>query len=399
MHFINEYITLLQVVVRIFDLKNKFESSTYHYSLDDVSFPSFGTDPLEPPQLLEVSLLTQLSRNQHPNIMELISSFKANTIEQHELFAQKLNPDNPKKMYTTAPVADFMILQSPKVHLTEYLNTLKRSGNLVSRSSTVTSEKMILSTLAQVLLAVGHLINNQIAHCAISSNNIYVDESDYNTILLSNFSHAIQLNSQKTNLERIRQTQSRLLADLNGSPSRRHCVFSPEVMEAIENSELENAFLHGELKKIFAKNDTYSAAWMVYCWALSKSHSFLNQEQTKSYSYEDIPELIDFSPQCNHLLKRLIAYNHRDRLSPMEGAMACFVLIFGPVASDMRTEDQCYEWLLAETVEFYMRPVLIDSKVRDYTDSFSKLLCMYLTVASSNPKGVWEACSFFNNYC
>ena len=382
--------------MKVYDLKNKYESTTYHSFSDEGSFSSLLADTIGSPQLLETSLLTQLSYSPHPNIAGMIANFRAYTNEQHEMFAQQLNPDNPKKMYTTARTADFLILQSPIVPLSEYHETQKRTRKLIGRGSEVVHETVVLSTLSQLLLAVGHLINNQIAHCAVSLNSTFIDENDSNTLLLSNFSHAVQLSSQKQNLERIRLTQCRLLADLSNSLGNRHCVLSPEVVEAVENSELENAFLNGELKTLFAKNDVYAAAWMVYCWVLSKSHSFLNQDRRKPYSYNDIPYISDFSPQCNHLLRKLIAYDQKERLSPMEGAMACFVLIFGPTISSMKSEDQCNEWLLAETVEFYMRPVLVDSKVRDYTDSVSKLLCLYLTVASSNPSGVWNACRFFS---
>lgn len=321
----------------------------------------------------------------------MLTSFKANTNEQHELFAQQMNPDNPKKMYTTGRVASFIVLQSPKLNLREHLESKLRK---VSRSCDVLSEEKVLSILSQVLLAVGHLVNSHVAHCAISASNITVDESDGNRILLSNFSHAVQLNSQK--LERIHQVHSRLKADLSRALCKRHCILSPEVVEAVENSKLETAFLNGELKNLFAKSDTFSTACMVYGWFLTSSRSFLHQERLTPYTYADIPYLSEFSPHFNHLLKKLVAYNHRERLSPMEGAMACFVLIFGPAFSEVKTEEECYTWLLAETVQFYMRPVLVDSKDRDYADSSSKLLCMYLTIASCNPKGVWNACRFLN---
>lgn len=359
------------------------------------SFPSLYADT-SMPRLQEISLLTQLSQTPHPNITELIASFRANTNEQHELFAQQMNPDNPKKMYTTARIADFMVLQLPTVTLRGHLEALRKSTKAL-RMSDVFPESMVLSVLSQVLLAVGHLVHNQIAHCAVTLRNLYIDESDGDRIILSNFAHAVQLNPQKQNLERVRQMHSRLKADIGCNLKNRHCVLSPEVVEAVENSDLENAFLQGELKSLFAKNDTYSVAWMIYSWFLSKSHSFIHQDRIKPYAYNEIPYLSEFSPQCNYLLRKLVAYDCKERLSPMEGVMACFVLIFGPSTSNVSTEDECYKWLLAETVEFYMRPVLVDSKVRDYADSFSKLLCLYLTVASTNPKGVWNACRFFSN--
>lgn len=326
--------------------------------------------------------------------MHLIASFKANTIEQHELFAQQMNPENPKKMYTTGRVADFLVLQSPRVHLREHLDLMKKTKKFLE----VFPERMILSVLSQVLLAVGQLVHNQISHCAVSASNIFLDEGDTNRIQLSNFSHAVQLNTQKMNLERVRQMQSRLQAEIGSCASSRHCVLSPEVVEAVENLELENAYLRGELKNLFSKNDTYGAALMIYSWFLNNSHSFIHQDRMKPYSYKDIPYLTECSPHCNHLLRKLLAYDFNERLSPMEGAMACFVLIFGPAISDIKTEEQCYKWLLAETFELYLRPVLVDSKVRDYTDSLSKLLCVYLTVASSNPRGVWEACRFLSKH-
>lgn len=339
--------------------------------------------------------MSHLSHTPHPGVVELLARFKAYTSEQHELFAQQMNPDNPKKIYTTGRIADFLVLQSPKTNLREYLDVIRTMRKSL-RSSEIFSEEMVLSVLSQVLLAVVHLVNNQIAHCAVSSCNVFIDESDRNRVLLSNFSHAIQLNSQKQDLERVRQMHSRLRADISNNPGNRHCMLSPEIMQAVETSELENAFQRGELKTLFAKSDTYGAASMVYSWCLSDSHSFMRRDRLRPYTYNDIPYLSEFSPQCNHMLRKLVAYDHKERLSPMEGAMVCFVLIFGPTFSDIKTEDECYKWLLAETVQFYMRPVLVDSKVRDYSDPSSMLLCMYLTVASCNPRGVWEACKFLN---
>ena len=330
-------------------------------------------------------------------MVELLARFKAYTSEQHELFAQQMNPENPKKIYTTARVADFLVLQSPRTSLKEHLDVI-RTRRQSLRSSELLPEEAVLSILSQVLLAVVHLVNNQIAHCALTSCNIFVDEGDRNRVLLSNFSHAVQLNSQRQDFERVRQMHSRLKADVSTELGRRHCVLSPEVVEAVEGSKLEDAFMQGELKTLFGKNDTYGAALMVYSWFLSDFHPFTHPDRSKPkpYLYGDIPYLREFSPQFNHVLRTLVAYDHKERLSPMEGAMACFVLMFGPAFSDIKTEEECYKWLLAETVQFYLRPVLVDSKLRDYTDPASMLLCMYLTTASCNPRGVWEACRFLN---
>ena len=305
-----------------------------------------------------------------------------------------MNPENPKKIYTTARTATFMILRAPKVNLRTNLETLRRGTKALKAD--VFPETMVLSVLSQVLLAASHLIHNQIAHCAISLCNVFVDENDSDRVVLADFSHAVQLDSQKQNLERVRQVHSRLKAEVGSNLRRGHCMLSPEVVEAVENSELDSAFLRGELKQVFAKSDTFSTAWMIYSWFLGSSHSFLQQDRIKPYTYKDIPFLGELSPHCNHLLRKLVAYDSKERLSPMEGVMACFVLIFGPNVANISTEEECYKWLLAETVEFYMRPVLVDSKVKDYTDSFAKLLCVYLTVASSNPRAVWDACKFFS---
>lgn len=363
--------------------------------MDEVSLPTPYADTLSL-HLPEISLLTQLSMTPHPNITEMITSFRANTNERHELFAQQMNPDSPKKMYTTARTADFIVIRSPKVNLGAHLEMLRRNTKALKLSD-VFPERMVLSVLSQVLLAVGHLVYSQIAHCAVSMCNICIDEKDSDRIVLANFSYAVQLNSQKQNLERVRQMHSRLQADIGSNLRKGHCMLAPEVVEAVENSELESAFLQGELKHVFAKSDTFSAAWMIYTWFLGASHSFIHQDRIKPYAYSNIPYLSQFSPHCNQLLRKLVAYDSKERLSPMEGVMACFVLIFGPNISSISTEEECYKWLLAETVEFYMRPVLVDSKVRDYSDSLSKLLCVYLTVASSNPRAVWEACRFFSN--
>ncbi len=380
------------MVVKGYDTDNQEEGSSYHYSLEDQPESCVNTANM----LAEVALLTQLSKSPHPNITSLITAFRAHTGEQRQLFSRQMDLDIPTRICVTSPVADCMVLEQPEVQLCEFFE-LQRKSRKSLRSYEVIPESTVLSLLAQVLLAISHLTNNQIAHCAVQSSNVHVDQDNNNSVQLCNFSQAVQLDCKKLNLERVCLTQRRLQSEISCDMSRRHCVLAPEVEEAVEKSELEMAFLKGSFMSIFAKNDVYGAALMVYNCFLNKSHSFLNRNQRKPYSYHDIPDLTDFSPQCNHLLKKMVAYDHRERLAPMDGAMACFVLLFGPVISDMKSEDQCYKWLLAETVEFYMRPVLVDSKMRDYTDSFSKLLCMYLAVASSNPRKVWEACRFFSS--
>jgi len=380
-------------MLKVYDLKNKEESSSYHYSLDDQPLTLVNTTFTPLP---EISVLTQLSKSLHPSITSLIASFRAHTTKQHQLLAQQLSTENPHKLFTAAHVADCLILEQPKEQLCDFFESQRRSRKCF-RSHDVIPESTVLSILSQLLLAISHLVKNQIAHCAVKSGNVHVDQDNNNSIHLCNFSQAEQLDTKKLSLERIRHTQARLKSEVSVDMSKRHCVLAPEVVEAVENSELEIAFIKGTYKNIFAKNDTYGVALLVYSCFLNKSHSFLNRDRRKPYEYREIPDLTEFSPQCNHLLKKLVAYDHKERLAPMDGAMACFVLLFGPVVSDMKSEDQCYKWLLAETVEFYMRPVLVDSKMRDYADSFSKLLCMYLAVASSNSRKVWEACRFLSS--
>ena len=379
------------MIVKLFNLKNWEESSQYHCLIPGTSscetVPSLQS--VSQPQAHEVAVLKQLSHLPHPNIIQLVSQFKANVGDQYDTFAHNVNPTNPKAMYSTAPTGEFLLLRSPDLKLSTYFEDLHK------RHKHCIPEAVMLHTLAQLLLAVTNLLRNNIAHCSIKPENIYIDTKDRDTILLANFSHSIQLSTQKLNVEAVQRIQQRLACS-------DHCTLSPEIAKSVEECGLEYAFSHGSLQTLFATNDSYTVGRMMYRLLLGESHEFVKRSSSNFYSYDQIPTLDNLSPQCNHLLKKLIACNPKERLSALDSALASLVLLFGPRLSQVSTVEDCHQWLLAESMEFYMRPVLSDYKSPsgedlDACDSYSKLLCMYLIVAGADPKRVLNASRFFDD--
>lgn len=370
----------------MFNLRDPQESGLYHHLTAKHTLAN-GDDTVCLTHLNEIAILQQLSGSPHPNIVQLVSHFKANVANQYDRFAQQVQQNTQEAIYVTGQIADFTVVSSPSLSLRRHFEDLKSS------SFYVISESKVLSMLSQVLLGVAHLNRNQISHNAIHPDNIFIDSEDRNTLLISNFSNAIKMDVGGQDLAEFRETVGKLRSDLSSTKS--YCRLAPEVHEALEAIDCESTILQSGVHNLFQTSDSYAAAKVMYELLLGPSHKFIRDLDAMCYSYDHIPSLNSLSSLCNHLLKTLFAYDPANRLPALEGAIACLVLLFGPNPSQISSVKECKEWVLAETVEFYMRPVLNDTLNPDYSDSLSKLLCMYLTIANSNPSRVWDACQFF----
>lgn len=372
------------MLVRVFNLRDPQESVLFHNLTaknDTVSL----CDSEKQMHMNEINVLKQLAHSKHPNITHLLSHFKANVSNQYDRFVQEARPSSPNAIYVTGPIANFVLLSSSSVTLRQYFKDLESSCSYVSESK-------VLPILSQMLLGVFHLSKNNLSHNSVHPDNIFVDYEDHNTVTLSNFDNAIRTNSVSGCLEEFKTIIQRLRSEMINQDS--FCRVSPEVREALESFDSESSISEDGVQSLFQMSDSYSAVRIVYELFLGPTHTFIRDLDTKCYSYNHIPQLRNLSSLCNHLLKSLFAYDPTERLSALEGAVACFILLFGPNPSQVTSVEQCKEWLLAETIEFYMRPVLTDNVASEHTDSLSKLLCMYLTVANCNPSLVWEACVF-----
>ena len=376
----------VQVIVQVFNLRNPVDSNLYHSLTSDQLLYAEPSSCL----LNEVAILQQLSNSPHPNVACLISHFKADVSNQYDRFARQARPDNHEELYVTRKDADFIVLSMPSLSLQRYFEDQKSS------LFCGLSEKKILSVLAQVLLAAAHLNQNGISHNAVHPENIFVNTNDRDTLIVSNFACAISLHSASA--EEISSLQQMLRADKAGSTT--FCTVAPEVKEALQSVDLESSssLIESDLPSLFQTSDSYAAAQMIYELILGSSHKFIRELGISCYSYDHIPLLSGLSSLTNHLLKTLFAYEPANRMAALDGAVSSLVLLFGPHPSQVTSVQDCKEWLLAETVEFYLRPFLKDSLNSDYVDSLAKLLCMYLALGNANPGLVWKACKFFQDY-
>ncbi len=406
----------MQVVVRVFNLRDPMESNLYH-SLDPEQL--LDTD-LRTDHISEIDILQQLSDSPHPCIAQLMNHFKAGVSNQYDRFARQACPDNADKVYVTRKVADFIVLSMPCKTLGQYFEDVKPT------SICAISESKILSILSQLLLATAHLNRHKIAHNSIHPDNIFVDCEDHDTVIISNFGNAISLDNISTDkIIRLQQTLStdvghggphhhvvdighggphHHVVDIgHGGPHHHvvdvghggphHHVVAPEVTEALL-TDYESSLLIDDMPALFETSDSYAVAQMVYELVLGPSHKFVRELGRSCYSYNQIPVVNGLSPLLNHLLKNLLAYDAATRLTALPGAVGCLVLLFGPNPSQINSLKECKEWLLAETIEFFLRPSLKDIS---NSDSHAKLLCMYLTLANANPSLVFNACLFFQD--
>ena len=372
----------------MFNLRNPVDSNLYHSLTSDQFLYSEPRNCF----LNEVAILQQLSNTPHPNVACLVSHFKADVSNQYDRFARQARPDNHEELYVTRKEADFIVLSMPSLSLLRYFEDQQKSSLFCSGLS----EKKVLSILAQVLLAAAHLNQNGISHNAIHPENIFVNTNDRDTLIVSNFACAISLHC--ASIEEISSLRQMLRTDKAGNTT--FCTVAPEVKEALQSIDLESSSssIESDLPSLFQTSDSYAAAQMIYELVLGPSHKFIRELGISCYSYDHIPLLTGFSSLTNHLLKTLFAYEATCRMAALDGAVSSLVLLFGPHPSQVTSVQDCKEWLLAETVEFYLRPFLKDSLNSDYVDSLAKLLCMYLALGNANPGLVWKSCKFFKDY-
>lgn len=387
--------------MRVFNLKNWTESSQYHsqnpaVTTSTAGLPSNFSSSFEhlslSRPLQEVACLQSLSHSPHPNIAHMVCHFRAKTSDQCHMLARKLDPDNPQAVYTAGHSADFLLLQSSTLTLSKHFENLRK------RHYGVIPEAEVLVTLAQLCFGIAHLVKSQIAHCSVNADNIYVDEDDNNRLLLANFSHSVQFGTDLCVMDDVR-SNLRLLFQSKSS----NLSLCPEVVHWLQENDMEYSYIHHNTRTLFVTNDSYSAARMIYSLLLGESHESIQQldatrlQNHGSYNISPLPHVNSLSPQCNHLLQKLISPNVSERLRPIEGAVASLVLLFGPRPSQVNSIEDCHQWLLAEAMQFYMRPVLTDSNESDTSELYSRLLCMYLIVADKAPCLVWKFCSFFKH--
>ena len=396
--------------MRVFNLKNWAESSQYHsqssaaaatsttIATSTSGLPSsFGSSfehlSLARP-LQEVAILQKLSSSPHPNVARMIRHFRAPTSDQYHMLARTFESDNPQAIYTAGHTSDFLLLQQCSV-----LTLSKHFENLRMKHFGVVPETDVLVTVSQLNLGIAHLVKNHITHCSINPNSVYIDESDANRLLLANFSQSIEFSEDFSS---IRDIQSRLRSQFHS----KGCQLSlcPEVAQWLLETETDYCYVQHNMRTLFATNDSYAAGRMIYSLLLGESHEALQQIDTTARQQLDycssitpLPQISHLSPQCNYLLQKLVSPNISERLRPIEAAVASLVLLFGPRPSRVRSLEECHQWLLAETMQFYMRPALPDSVDSDTIDIYKTLLCIYLSVANVAPCLVWKCCSFFKH--
>ena len=390
--------------MRVFNLKIWSESSQYHSlappsaaTTSTCGLPSNFSSSFEQLSLSrplqEVACLQKLSSDPHPNIAPMVCHFKATTSDQHLMLARNFDAENPQAVYTAAPNSDYLLVETSTLTLSKHFENLRK------KHYGIVPEANVLATLAQVNLGIAHLVKNQISHCSINPENIYIDDEDSNRLLLANFSQSIQFGADLCTMEDVRSNLRLQLKSVGSNLS-----LCPEVVQWLQETDTDYCYIQHDTKTLFITNDSYSAARMFYSLLLGESHEGVqqldaarSQNHTSRQSSNSLPHINSLSPQCNHLLKKLVSPNISERLRPIEAAVASLVLLFGPRPSQVYSIEDCHQWLLAEAMQFYMHPVLSDSNDSDTSDLYSRLLYMYLTVADKAPCLVWKFCSFFKS--
>ena len=348
---------------------NQEESKMYYYFKEH-------PDVLLQESTNETTILQQVPP--HPNIAGLVHRCKSST-EGYAKHVKKLDREDAKVAYTVAPTGEFLFLPYCEKSLAEYLAEQKQQQ--VAQLSSGITEEDILTILAQLLLGISHLKRHHVAHCAITPENVLIDEGR-KVLMLTNFSYAVNLKPRS--LDAVRSAVSRLKCN---SSSR---VLAPEVFRSVQCLNAESSYFQENLEKLLRGNDCYAAGRIIYEFLLSRSLGFCELEH---YTQEDIPYLESLSPRCNQILKKLVACDPAERFSALEGAMCCMLLLFGPRATEMTSLDDCHQWMFSENMEFFMKPVLQRSSVDQSSEAGSKLHYIYLTIA--NPERIWDTCRFF----
>lgn len=342
------------------------ESAQYH------SLPqSLCTDRCE-----EAAILLKLPP--HPNVVSLLNHQQRST-DSFAVHIRDLDLEDRSTAYRMAPTAHLLFFTPYKKTLADYFIEQKQQN---PQSPFGVCEEEILSILSQMLLGVVHLENHHVAHCAITPESIAVgDDRKGLMLMLTDFSNAVdlrpqELDSQMAKLSRLAVNNAQSLA--------------PEVLQKLsslqETKDIASCdfSIADDLEDLFKGNDVYSVGRVIY--------GLLSEDRLEGESFST-PYLNRFSPQCNHILSRLVCYNRKDRMAALDAAMCCMLLLYGPESSTVHSVEDCHRWMLSECIEFYMRPVL-KGLAEDYTSVQSKLQYTYLTVA--DPEKIWKAHQFLN---
>ena len=276
--------------------------------------------------------------------------------------------------HSPANTGSFLFQSLPGVSLGKYFHDFLRTEH-----KEAALEDKCLHILAQLLLAVAHLQKNLVAHCAISPHNVYVSDKGQR-VVLGDFGQA--LNLRPKNLDVLQKSIRRLKA----SGTRK---LSPEAEKSISSASTDGTTTHAvnDLEEAFRTSDSYAVGALFYD-LLGKGHS-LSETET--------PFIHSLSFRCNHLLQKLVARNPSDRFSALQGAVSCFVLLFGPRTSEIGSSTECLRWLVSESLELYLNPVLRDSSLPSNRDNSSTRRLHYTYLISANPDLVYNSCKFFNN--
>ena len=327
----------------------------------------------------------------------MVCHFRATTTNEHQMLARNFDAKNLQAIYTAGHNSDYLLVQTSTLTLSKHFENLRK------KHYGIVPEANVLATLAQLCLGIAHLVKNQIAHCSINPDNIYIDDEDSHRLLLANFSKSIEFGADLCTMEDVR---SNLRQQLKSRESCSRLSLCPEVVQWLQETDTDYCYVQHNTKTLFVTNDSYSSARMIYSLLLGESHEAvlqLDAMRSRDGSSSGRPSTTSLlhigtlSPQCNHLLRKLISPNITERLQPIEAAVASFVLLFGPRPSQVHSIEDCHQWLLAEVMQFYMRPVLSDSRNSDASELYSRLLYLYLVVADKAPGLVWKYSSFFKS--
>lgn len=336
------------------------ESVQYH------SLPqSLCADPCE-----EAAILLKLPP--HPNVVALLN-YKLSSTESFAMHIRDLDLEDRSTAYRMAPTAQLLFFNAYKKTLADYFVEQK------SQSPLGISEEEILSILLQMLLGVAHLESHHVAHCAITPESVAVlDDRKGLTLMLTDFSTAVDLRSQESDPQMA--TLSRLAGHTQSlAPELLQKLCS--LQEMTGDGASDDFSIAGDLEDLFEGSDTFSVGRVIY--------SLLGEDRIEGES----PYLDRFSPRCNRILSGLVCHSRKDRMPALDAAMCCMLLLFGPERSTVHSVEDCHRWMLSETIEFYMKPVL-KGITEDYTSVRSKLHYTYLTIA--DPDKIWKAHKFLD---
>ena len=279
--------------------------------------------------------------------------------------------------YSPATTGTFLFQSAPGVSLEKYF-----SDFLHAEQKEVAIEDKFLNILAQLLLAVAHLQKNLVSHCSISSRNVYISDKG-SKVVLGDFGQAVNLRPK--NLDVLRKS----IKQLKASKTRKLSPEAERSLDSCDTDSVTSTSCHTvqNLEESFSMSDSYAVGALFYDLFGGKDHSF---------SESETPFIHFLSFRCNHLLQKLVARNPSDRFSALQGAISCFVLLFGPRTSEISGPSDCLNWLVSESLELYLNPVLRES-VTGLSEAGCKRRLRYSYLVSARPELVYNSCKFFSN--